>query len=103
MSSSRLVRAFALGAGLAAAGCTATLEPIDVNLGCPRELLRGPEAFAGVSTELMIDDFEDGELPMLPRIAGRNGYWFDNSDGSSLAWGGVTTDRCFARGTKSPP
>jgi hypothetical protein len=84
-----------------AAGCTATLDPIDVDRGCPREPLRGPEAFAGVSTELMIDDFEDGELPMLPRIAGRNGYWFHNSDTSSLEWGSVPTDRCFARGTSA--
>lgn len=95
------LRVLALGAGLTAVGCTASLDPIDVGPGCPKAPLRGPEEFAGASTDLMIDDFEDGEIMLLPQVAGRNGYWFSNSDGSSVAWGGITTDRCFARGTSA--
>ena len=67
----------ALAAGLSAlAGCGVTVQPIDVMEGCPEMPLRGPAEFAeSAPAENMIDDFEDGEVPALPMIGGRNGAW----------------------------
>lgn len=67
----------ALAAGLSAlAGCGVSVQPIDVMEGCPDMPLRGPAEFAAAApAENMIDDFEDGEVPALPMIGGRNGAW----------------------------
>ena len=66
----------ARGRAVRAGGCGASVQPIDVMPGCPDMPLRGPAEFAAAAPpENMIDDFEDGEVPALPMIGGRNGAW----------------------------
>ena len=70
---------------VALVGCGSSVQPIDVDTGCPEMPLRGPEEFAGAPPERVIDDFEDGNDLMLAPIAGRNGSWI------SIATLGATT------------
>lgn len=85
---------------VALVGCGSSVQPIDVDTGCPEMPLRGPEEFAGAPPERVIDDFEDGNDLMLAPTAGRNGSWI------SIATLGATTlgtssSRCVARGLRS--
>jgi hypothetical protein len=87
----------------AVASCGVTVQPIDVGPGCPEMPLRGPEEFAGAPIETMIDDFEDGELPTLPQLGGRNGSWITTPSmvpPGQIASAEAST-RCVARGTHS--
>jgi hypothetical protein len=86
--------------GLVGPACTANLDPIEVDLGCPQQPLRGPEEFAATPADLTIDDFEDGDL-FLARVAGRNGPWIMTSDLTSTMISARTTARCVARGGQS--
>ena len=73
------IRLLAAVTGLVGSACTANLDPIEVDPGCPQQPLRGPEAYAAAPAELMIDDFEDGDL-FVARQGGRNGFWVIASD-----------------------
>ena len=69
--------------------------------GCPEMPLRGPAEFAAAApAENMIDDFEDGEVPALPMIGGRNGAWITTPQlpppGQMVS--AETSARCVASG-----
>ena len=79
--------------------CQPSVEPIKVAAGCPDMPIRGPEQFADVVPEAVIDDFEDGDLKLVA-IAGRSGSWYSFPVASATAAGEAST-RCVARGTRS--
>ena len=79
--------------------CQPSVEPIKVAAGCPDMPLRGPEEFANVVPEAVIDDFEDGDLKLVV-IGGRSGSWYSFPVASASAAGEAST-RCVARGTRS--
>lgn len=84
----------------ALAGCGGSVAPIDVMAGCPEMPLRGPEEFAAVPPERVIDDFEDGDL-MLNRAAGLTGSWIGSAAVAGGVMFGASSNRCVARGTHS--
>ena len=87
----------AMGSSLAA--CNAAVDPIFPGDGCPEMPIRGPEKFANVQPEAVIDDFEDGNLKVV-EVAGRTGAWYSFPGGTQAAAGQATT-RCVARGLRS--
>jgi hypothetical protein len=80
-----------------AAACDASLTPIAVQMGCPEQPLRGPDAWAGEPEDRLIDDFEDGDL-FLAEVGGRNGAWVTGNDDSSGMLTAEASSRCAARG-----
>ena len=55
--------------------------------------LRGPAEFAAASPdENMIDDFEDGEVPALPKVGGRNGAWITHTPAAAARSDGPRRD-----------
>jgi hypothetical protein len=86
-------------ASTGAAGCSVSVEPIDVGAGCPQQPAR-PTRLEAATEANLIDDFEhDGTL--LPRRGGRDGTWASASDGSADEIETHISDRCAARGLRA--
>jgi hypothetical protein len=93
---------FAVAIALTLSACSGgVVQPIEVAAGCPEQPLRGAELVAGEPADRLIDDFEDGDI-FLTRVAGRDGLWIENDDGTSqmqVGWQNAT--RCAARGSRA--
>jgi hypothetical protein len=81
-------------------GCEVDLAPIAVADGCPEQPLRGPQAFAGQPSGLLIDDFEHADMS-LPHQGGRDGFWVLGTEDGDPQVDATISDHCAARGQRA--
>jgi hypothetical protein len=84
--------ALALGAG-----CTPSVDPIEVPQSCPARPLRGPELDADEPADRLVSDFETGTT-QLAQVGGRDGNWIRGRDLTSTSVTIAPSMACAARG-----
>jgi hypothetical protein len=82
---------------LSIAACGVAVDPIVVPKGCPEQPVRGPELYADVSADQVIDDFEDMDH-YINAVAARSGTWNSMSNGTSSILSFNPSSDCAARG-----
>jgi hypothetical protein len=65
-----------------AGACDGSVEPIQVQDGCPGKPLRGPTIYENEPANQLIDDFEGGN-GQIAQVEGRDGHWVLGANGTT--------------------